>query len=138
MIPRPDGQGVYDPSSPEQRGCGMTNPSSPLALPSSPTDLVAVAVGGFQVILAWTESGAGIGGLGFRIERALCNSPCKPFVEIGKVGPHIAAFRDGSAEPCTTYSYRVRAWNATGDSSPSNVVEVTTPQIETELQDEKE
>ena len=70
--------------------------------------------------------------LGFRIERAVCHSPCKPFAEIGKVGPHVAAFRDGSVEPCTTYSYRVHAWNASGDSSPSNVVEVTTPQIETE------
>ena len=116
----------------------MSNRSSLLALPFSPTGLVAVAVGGFQVILAWTENGAGIGGLGFRIERALCHSPCKPFVEIGKVGPHIAAFRDGSAEPCTTYSYRVRAWNASGGSSPSNVVEVTTQRIETEPPVEKE
>ena len=105
----------------------MNNRSTPLALPPSPTDLVAVAVGGSQVILAWTESGAGIGGLGFRIERALCHSPCKPFMEIGKVGPHIAAFRDGSVEPRTTYSYRVDAWNASGDSSPSNVAKVTTP-----------
>jgi len=39
--------------------------------------------------------------------------------------------------PCTTYTYRVRAWNASGDSSPSNVVEVTTPQNGTELPDEK-
>ncbi len=116
----------------------MTNGSSPLALPSSPTGLVAVAVGGSQVILAWTECGAGIGGLGFRIERAACHSPCKPIEEIGKVGPHIAAFRDGSVEPCTTYSYQVRACNASGDSSPSNVVEVTTPQNETEPADEKE
>jgi hypothetical protein len=92
---------------------------------------VAVAVGGHQVILAWTECGAG--GLGFRIERATCTSPCRPFVEIGKVGLHVAAFRDGSVKPRTAYSYRVHAWNASGDSSFSNVVEVTPPQDETEL-----
>jgi hypothetical protein len=109
----------------------MTKRSSSPALPSAPVDLVAVAIGGCQVILAWTECGAG--GLGFRIERAVCHSPCKPFVEIGKVGPHVAAFRDGSVDPRTTYHYRVRAWNASGDSSSSNVVEVTTPPVETGL-----
>jgi len=109
----------------------MINRSSTPLLPSAPVDLVAVAVGGCQVILAWTECGAG--GCGFRIERATCNSPCSSFVEIGKVGRHVTAFRDGSVEPCTTHSYRVHAWCASGISSPSNVVEVTTPKVEGEL-----
>jgi hypothetical protein len=108
----------------------MTDRSSHLAPPSAPVDLVAVAVGGFQVILAWTECEAG--GLGFRIERADCHSPCRQFAEIGKVGPHVTAFRDGSVDPCTTYHYQVHAWNVSGDSSPSNMVEVTTPKDETE------
>ena len=103
----------------------MRNRPSHPVVPSAPVDLVAVAVGGCQVILAWTECGTG--GLGFRIERATCNSPCSSFVEIGEVGPHVTAFRDGSVEPCTTHSYRVHAWNGSGVSSPSNVVEVSTP-----------
>ena len=110
----------------------MTARSSLPVLPTAPVDLVAVAVGGRQVILAWTECGTRAGGLGFRVERADCHSPCKQFVEVGKVGPHVAAFRDGSVDPRTTYHYRVLAWNASGDSSPSNLVEVTTPQVETE------
>jgi hypothetical protein len=114
----------------------MTNRSSTLILPPAPADLVAVPIGSGQVILAWTECGAG--GLGYRIERAVCNSHCTPFVEIGGVGPHVTAFRDGSVEPRTTYSYRVHAWNASGESSPSNVVEVTTSQAETELPADKE
>jgi hypothetical protein len=116
----------------------MTNRSSPPALPSAPVDLVAVAVGGCQVLLAWTECGAGAGGLGFRIERAVCHSPCKQFAKIGEVGPHVAAFRDGSVDPRTTYHYRVHAWNASGDSSPSNVVEMTTSQAGTEPPADKE
>jgi hypothetical protein len=116
----------------------MANRSLRPVLPSAPVDLVAVAVGGRQVILAWTECGAEAGGLGFRIERADCRSPCKRFVEIGKVGPHVAAFRDGSVVPRTTYHYRVLAWNASGDSSPSNVVEVATPQVETESPADKD
>ena len=109
----------------------MTRRSFRPVLPAAPVDLVAVAVGGDQVILAWTECGAG--GLGFRIERAVCNSTCRSFVEIGKVGQHVAAFRDGSVKPRTTYTYRVQAWNASGGSPFSNVVEVTPPQVGTEL-----
>jgi hypothetical protein len=114
----------------------MTNRSSPPGLPSAPVDLVAVAIGGGEVILAWTECGAGA--LGFSIERATCNSPCSPFVEIGRTGEHIAVFRDGSVKPRTTYSYRVHAWNASGDSSPSNVVKVMPPQAGTEPPADKE
>ena len=105
----------------------MINRSPPPVLPAAPAKLIAVAVGGCEVILAWSERGAG--GLGFRIERADCHSPCTQFVEIGKVGPHVAAFRDGSVDPRTTYRYRVRAWNASGGSSPSNVVVVTTTKV---------
>ena len=114
----------------------MTDQSSPTVLPPAPVDLVAVASGGCQVILAWTECRAG--GFGFRIERAVCHSPCKPFVEIGKVGRYVTAFSDGSADPRTTYHYRVRAWNASGDSLPSNVVEVTTLQAEMKPPADKE
>jgi hypothetical protein len=103
----------------------MTSQDSPSALPRAPVDLVAVAVGGCQVLLAWTE--CGVRGLGFRVERATGVEPGAPFVEIGGVGPHIAAFRDGAVKPRTTYSYRVHAWNSTGDSPPSNEVDVTTP-----------
>ena len=112
----------------------MTRRSSRPVHPAAPLDLVAVAIGGHQVILAWTECGAG--GLGFRIERAACNSPCRAFVQIGEVGPHVAAFRDGSVKPRTTYSYRVQARNASDDSPFSNVVEVTPPQVGTELPDD--
>lgn len=106
------------------------------ALPQAPVDLMAVAVGGCEVILAWTECGTG--GLGFRIERADGSGPACPFSEIGGVGTHVAAFRDGSVKPRTTYSYRVHAWNASGRSLASNVVEVTTPQAGTEPPADKE
>ena len=109
----------------------MTKRSSHPVLPQAPVDLIAVAVGGYQVILAWTEYGAG--GLGFRIERADGIGSAGLFSEIGGTGAHVAAFHDESVKPRTNYSYRVHAWNATGNSSPSNVAEVRTPQAETEL-----
>jgi len=59
----------------------MINRHAPPFLPQAPVDLMAVAVGGCQVILAWTESGAG--GHGFRIERADDPGPDSLFSEIG-------------------------------------------------------
>ena len=112
----------------------MIKRSSPPVLPMPPTDLVAVAVDGRQVILAWTECGAG--GLGFRIERADGNSPWGPFVEIGGVGPHVTAFNDEFVKLGMTYSYKVHARNASGKSSTSNVVGVTMPWAEAELPDD--
>jgi hypothetical protein len=108
----------------------MMKRSLPPPVPFAPTDLVGVVVGGRQVILAWTAGGAA--GLGVHIERATGNDPCPPFVEIGVVGPQVTAFCDGSVKPRTTYSYRVYARNASGNSLPSNVVEVATMQAETE------
>jgi hypothetical protein len=108
----------------------MTNGRSPSVLPQAPVDLIAIVAGGSQVILAWTECDAG--GLGFRVERAEGIGSAFRFSEIGRTGPHVAAFRDESVKFRTTYTYRVLAWNAAGDSPPTNVVEVTTPQDETE------
>jgi hypothetical protein len=109
----------------------MINRSPPPVLPAAPVKLIAVAVGGCEVLLAWTECRAG--GLGFRIERADGIGSACLFSEIGGVGPHVAAFRDGSVKPRKTYSYRVHAWNASGNSSPSNVIEVTMLRSRTEL-----
>ena len=111
----------------------MTNRSSPPVLRAAPVKLIAVVVGGCEVLLAWTECRDG--GLGFRIERADGIGPACSFSVIGGVGPHVSAFRDGSVKPRTTYSYRVHAWNASGDSPPSNVVEAMTTQADTELPD---
>ena len=94
----------------------MTNRSSPPVVPFAPFDLVAVTVGGSQVILAWTECENST--LGFHVERADgIGSACR-FVQIGRTAPHVTACRDGSVTPRKTYSYRVHAWNASGDSFP--------------------
>ena len=108
----------------------MINRPSPPVLPSSPVDLVAVAIGGSQVLLAWTECEAGAPT--FRIERADgIGSGCL-FSEIGRTGVHVAVFRDGTVNSRASYSYRVHAWNDSGASLPSNVVEVMTSPVETE------
>ena len=109
----------------------MTKRTSPAVLPSAPVDLVAVTIGGSQVLLAWTECEAGAPA--FRIERADGFGPASLFSEIGRTGVHVAVFRDGAVRPRTSYSYRVHAWNDSGVSLPSNVVQVTTSPVEMEL-----
>ena len=100
----------------------MTNRPSPPALPAAPVKLIVVVVGGCEVLLAWTECRDG--GLGFRIERADGIGSACLFSVIGRVGPHVAAFRDRSVKSRKIYSYRVHAWNASGNSMPSNVMAV--------------
>jgi hypothetical protein len=112
----------------------MSQRSFPPGPPSPPIDLVAVAVGGWQVLLAWAEGEAGA--LGFRVERTAGNDPSGPFLKIGDVGPHVTAFRDGSVKPGPSYSYRVHAWDASGDSLFSNVAEVVSPPAGTDPQAE--
>jgi len=108
----------------------MTKRSSPTVLPEAPVKLIALAVGGCEVLLAWTECQDG--GLGFRVERAYGIGSADRFSVIGEVGPHVAAFCDRSVKPRKIYSYRVHAWNASGNSLPSNVTAVAVL-LETEL-----
>jgi len=108
----------------------MKKQTSKAVLPSAPVDLVAVAIGGSQVLLAWTECEADA--LAFRIERADGIGSGYLFSEIGRTGVHVAVFRDGTVIPRASYTYRVHAWNDSGVSLPSNVVEVMTSPVETE------
>jgi len=110
--------------------------ASPPPPPEAPVDLMAVTEG-CHVMLAWTECGAS--GIGFRIERTDDPGPDSQFSEIGVTGMNVAVFRDDSVMACSAdYSYRVCAWNASGDSPPSNVVEVTISQAGTELTGDQE
>lgn len=62
---------------------------------------------------------------GFRIERA--DSAAGPFVQIATTGPGVTSYVDDAPAYATTYVYRVRAFNAGGDSGYSNTATGTTP-----------
>lgn len=57
---------------------------------------------------------------GFRIERATGEGP---FQLIGKVDSDVVTYKDTQVIPGKSYSYRVNAYNASGDSGFSNVAE---------------
>ena len=99
-----------------------TRPSGS-GVPATPSGLAASTVEHNRVVIGWSDNSNNE--TGFRIERALGNGA---FSSLGTVGAGIATFTDSTAQPLTTYRYRVFAFNAQGDStSSSNTITITTP-----------
>jgi len=91
--------------------------------PTAPSNLSA-AESGFQINLSWTASTDNVGVSGYFVERE--NPGSTTFVQIGTTTG--TTYTDTGAAPNSTYSYRVRAGDTSGNlSGYSNVVGVTTP-----------
>jgi List-Bact-rpt repeat protein/VCBS repeat protein len=71
-----------------------------------------------QVQISWTDNSSNESG--FKVERKVGTSGT--FAQIGTTGIDVATYTDASAIDGTTYCYRVRAFNAAGDSGYSNEV----------------
>jgi hypothetical protein len=90
------------------------------------TTLLAVSVTGAlasQAALHWVDRATTESG--FKIERKV--SPTGPYTQIALLAANSVAFVDPTLAASTTYCYRVRAYNAAGNSPYSNEVCVTTP-----------
>jgi fibronectin type 3 domain-containing protein len=91
--------------------------------PAQPTGLAAVTVSAGQVDLTWTD--AANNEASYEIER--CDfGGCTVFAQIGVLGPDAQAYSDLTTTVGNTYTYRVRAVNAAGNSPYSLEVTVTT------------
>lgn len=75
-----------------------------------------------QVNLSWVD--ASNNETGFRIERS---ADGVTFGQIATVAEGVINYADGTVAPDGSYSYRVIATNAGGESAPSNVATVSTP-----------
>jgi hypothetical protein len=75
-------------------------------------------------LLSWTDASANESG--FRIER---NDGSGTFIALSNLPPNSTSFLDASVQPKTTYVYRVRAVNVSGESDPSAPASVTTPDL---------
>ncbi len=91
-------------------------------LTAAPTALAASATSPTQVDLSWVDNACNE--TGFKIERSTTTNT--NFIEIATVGANVTTYTDNTVSPATTYFYRVRAYNANGDSDYSNEVEVNT------------
>jgi hypothetical protein len=89
---------------------------------AAPTQLAVMSASQTRIELIWKDNSADE--TGFIVERATNLSGV--FSEIGKVADGITNFNSDGLRANTHYAYRVRAFNADGMSSYSNVVEATT------------
>jgi hypothetical protein len=95
----------------------------PINLPTAPGNLSASASHA-TVTLQWRDNANNESG--FRIERCV-GSTCTNFSQIAEVGANTVQFTNSGLSLNTAYVYRVRAFNAAGNSSYSNTASVKTP-----------
>jgi hypothetical protein len=76
---------------------------------------------GAGLILSWQDNSTNEDG--FKIERGVSGS----YGEIASVGPNVKSYTDTGLLAGTTYCYRVRSFNSSGVSSPSNESCATIP-----------
>jgi hypothetical protein len=100
-----------------------TTSAAPPALPAAPSGLTATPVSSTQINLSWVDHSGNE--TGFKIERCK-NANCTNYVEVSQVGANVTAFADTGLTKNTTYRYRVRAFNAGGNSGYSNPVSART------------
>jgi hypothetical protein len=91
--------------------------------PAAPTGLTATPFNATEIDLAWTDNSTNEAG--FKIERCT-GSGCTNFVQIATVGANVKSYSNTGLSASTTYTYRVRAYNAGGDSDYSNIAFATT------------
>ncbi|SMP61713.1 fibronectin type III domain-containing protein [Anoxynatronum buryatiense] len=86
-----------------------------VVVPSKPTNLTISQVTANQMTLTWKDNSGNE--TGFKIERKTGNGT---YAEIATVGANAVTFTNTGLNGSTTYSYRVRSYNAAGNSDYSN------------------
>ena len=97
-------------------------PQAPPAVPNAPSGLAATAVSRTQINLSWTSNSSG-SEAGFKIERSSDNVT---FTQVATVGSNVTAYSNAGLSRNRTYYYRVRAYNAGGNSAYSNTASART------------
>jgi len=106
-------------TSPQSASASATTPApADVTAPSTPLNLSAFAVGPTQVNVSWSASTDNVGVAGYRVFRG--------GVQVGAANG--ASFQDVGLTPNTSYTYRVAAYDAAGNtSSQSAAASATTP-----------
>jgi hypothetical protein len=94
-------------------------PPAPTA-PAAPTGCGVQSLGSLQIRVTWTDASHNEDG--FRIERSDAGGA---FAGAGTVAPGVVTFTDTGLTDGVSYTYRVVAFNAAGDSAPSNTGSAT-------------
>jgi len=92
------------------------------AAPAAPSGLTATANSSSQITLNWTDNSSNE--TGFKVERSANGS--SDWSQIATPSANATNFANTGLTAVTTYHYRLRATNATGDSAYSNTANATT------------
>lgn len=90
-------------------------------LPAAPSSLTAATASSASVNVSWLDNSAGESG--HRIEYSTDGTN---WTTAGTVGANVTVFTVTGLSPSTAYTFRVRAYNASGDSAASNTATATT------------
>jgi len=91
-------------------------------LPKGPGALAATVISSSQIDIAWADSSGNESG--FKIDRKTGNAGT--YAEIATVGANATGYSSTGLNANTKYFYRVRAFNASGNSGFSNAADATT------------
>jgi fibronectin type III domain protein len=97
----------------------IVSATTSIAVPAA-TELTVIATLD-TITLTWTDVADETG---YRVERSLDGAA--GWVELATTGQDVTIYVNATLSPRTTYSYRIIATNAGGDSAPSNVASATT------------
>ncbi len=89
--------------------------------PNAPSNLVATPISSSQINLTWQDNSSDE--TGFKIER---KTGTGSYSQIATVGAGVTSYSNTLLSANTTYYYRVRAYNAAGNSDYSNEASATT------------
>jgi hypothetical protein len=92
-----------------------------LSTPAAPSNLIATAVSSSRIDLVWADNATYE--QGFKVERS---TDGVTFALMAVLGPNTTAWSNTSLVAGTSYSYRVRAFEGSNDSAPSNTAAATT------------
>jgi uncharacterized protein (TIGR02145 family) len=99
--------------------------SNTTVVPLPPTGLTGSVISPTQINLTWTDNSTNESG--FKIERRIGSAN---YAVVGTVNQDVLNFSDSGLTPSTTYTYRVYAFNAVGNSlTYTNEVTLTTTAI---------
>jgi len=102
-------------------GAKLISSSGSPSVPVAPSNLVATAISTSQINLAFQDNSTNE--TGFVIERS---SDGNTFSPLATTAANITTYTDAGLVAGTTYYYRVKATNAQGDSTYSNISNATT------------